>query len=62
MDIDVVEQKKKKQRAEGRCFWCDKKRHLSKDCPDKKPRQEVCALEVAKVPLSKDTKIEEVKE
>ncbi len=58
MDIDA---RKQKQHSEGRCFRCDKKGHLSRDCPEK--GQQVCAVEVAPTePLSKDTKIEEVKE
>ncbi len=57
MQIDA---KKQKQRSKGRCFRCDEKGHLSRDYPHKK--QEICAVETAEVPLSKDTKIEEVKE
>ncbi len=57
MQIDA---KKQKQHNEGRCFRCNKKGHLSRDFPHKK--QEVCAVETAEVPLSMDTKIEEVKE
>ncbi len=58
MEIDA---KKQKQRSEGHCFQCDKKGHLSRDCPHKKVA--VCAVEAAPVePLSKDTKIEEVKD
>ncbi len=52
--------KKQKQCNEGHCFQCNEKGHLSRDCLHKK--QEVCAVETAKVPLSTDTKIEEVKE
>ena len=42
MDIDVIRRGKptpeeiKKLRAEGRCFWCRKQGHVSKNCPDKK--------------------------
>ncbi len=58
MQIDT---RKQKQRNEGRCFRCDKKGHLSKDCPDKQPRQEVRAIDaVTKEPTT--AKIEEVKE
>lgn len=57
MQIDA---KKQKQRDEGRCFQCDEKGHLSKDCPHK--GEKVCAVAMAEVPLSEDTKIEEVKE
>ena len=28
-----------KQRKEGRCFTCDKQGHISRNCPDKKPKQ-----------------------
>ncbi len=57
MDVDWLEHLKK-----GLCFNCDKRGHLSKDCP--KPRKvKVCAVEAAPPELlSKDTKIEEVKE
>ncbi len=57
MQIDV---KKQKQCNEGCCFRCDKKGYLSRDCLHKK--QEVHAVEMAEVLLSKDTKIKEVKE
>ncbi len=61
MDIDTRNEKKQKQRNEGRCFKCDERRHLSKDCPTKKVA--VCAVEVVPTkPLGKDTKIEVVKE
>ncbi len=57
MDVDRLEHLKK-----GLCFNCDERGHLSRDCP--KPRKvKVCAVEVAPAePLSKDTKIEDVKE
>ncbi len=47
---------------EGAVLHCDKRGHLSKDCP--KPRKvKVRAVEAAPPELlSKDTKIEEVKE
>ncbi len=51
----------KKYMSEERCFNCHKKGHISKDCP-KKQKWEVWAVEMAEVLLSKNTKIEEVKE
>ncbi len=61
MDVDAHEEKKVKQRAEGRCFRCNGKGHLSKDCPDKKVA--VRAVEaVPKELLAESTKVEEVKE
>ncbi len=61
MDVDAREEKKQKQRNEGRCFKCNEKGHLSKDCPTKKVA--VCAVEVVPTePLSESTKIKAVKE
>ncbi len=61
MDVDAQDEKKQKQRAEGRCFRCNGKGHLSKDCPDKKVV--VHAVEaVPKELLMESTKVEEVKE
>ncbi len=61
MDIDTREQKKQKQRNEGRCFKCNEWGHLSKDCPTKKVA--VRAVEVVPTePLGKNTKIKAVKE
>ncbi len=58
MQIDT---RKQKQQSEGRCFCCNKKRHLSKDCPDKQPKQEIQAIEVDNEEPT-TAKIEEVKE
>ncbi len=58
MQIDA---RKQKQRNEERCFKCDEKGYLSRDCPTKKVA--VRAVEATPVELlSKDTKIKEVKE
>ncbi len=61
MDVDAREEKKQKQRNKGRCFRCNEKGHLSKDCPTKKVA--VHAVEVVPTePLGENTKIEAVKE
>ncbi len=58
MDVDA---RKQKQHSKGRCFRCNEKGHLSRDCLHK--GEKVCTLEVVPMePLSADTKIEEVKE
>ncbi len=56
MDMDRLEHLKK-----GLCFNCNERGHLSRDCP--KPKKvKVHVVEVAPMkPLSKVTKIEEVK-
>ncbi|PBK85141.1 hypothetical protein ARMGADRAFT_1036626 [Armillaria gallica] len=50
-----------KGKGNGCCSICQEKGHISKNCPKKK-KAEVHAVETAPEPLSKDTKIEEVKE
>ncbi len=61
MDVDAREERKQKQRAEGRCFRCNGKGHLSKDCPEKKVA--VRAVDATpNEPLAESTKVEEVKE
>ncbi len=55
-----INMKRQRQQNEGRCFKCDEKGHLSRDCLCKK---KVRAMEMAPTePLSADTMIEEVKE
>ncbi len=56
MDIDRLEHLKK-----GLCFNCDKRGHLSKDCPKLKTVK-VRVVEATTELLSTDTKIKEVKE
>ena len=43
MDVDAIrkattDMEKEKYRSEGRCFNCGRQGHLSRNCPDKKPR------------------------
>ncbi len=61
MDIDAREQKKAKQRAEGRCFKCNETGHLSRDCPTKKVAVRTVDTTTME-PLAESTKAEEVKE
>ncbi len=48
--------------VEGRCFRCQKKGHLSKDCPEKTTGHQVRAIEVAPLPTDSQTKDKGVKE
>lgn len=45
-----------KYMKEGLCFTCGGKGHIGKNCPTRMTKQEVCAVEMDKVLLSKDTK------
>ncbi len=59
MQIDA---QRSKLMAEGRCFRCQKKGHLSKDCPEKTMGHQVRAIEAVLLPTDSQAKIEEVKE
>ncbi|SJL00820.1 uncharacterized protein ARMOST_04134 [Armillaria ostoyae] len=48
-------------RAQGLCFRCHKKGHMSKDCLEKKDFQDIRSVQVTNEPVT-ESKIEEVKE
>ncbi len=50
--------------SEGRCFRCQKKGHLSKDCPKKTTGHQVRAIEATPTvpPMDSQSKVKEVKE
>ncbi len=52
MQIDV---QRSKLMSEGRCFRCQKKGHLSKDCPEKTAGHQVRAVEAAPMEPPKDS-------
>ncbi len=61
MQIDA---QRSKLMSEGRCFRCQKKGHLSKDCPEKTAGHQVRAIEADSMELPQDSKskVEEVKD
>ncbi len=61
MQIDAQQSK---LMSKGRCFRCQKKGHLLKDCPEKTMGHQVRAIEAAPMEPPKDSqmKVKEVKE
>ena len=51
----TTEAEKEKLRKEGRCFECGKQGHLTRNCPDRKPRVRTAKTEETTL------KVEEVK-
>lgn len=50
MDVDVIrkattEEEKLRYRTEGRCYGCGRQGHLSRNCPDRKPRIAVASTD-----------------
>ncbi len=56
MQIDA---QRSKLMSEGRCFRCQKKGHLSKDCPKKTTGHQVRAIEAAPMELPRDSQTKE---
>ncbi len=56
MQIDA---QRSKLMSEGRCFRCQKKGHLLKDCPDKAAGQQVRAIEAAPTEPPKDSQMKD---
>ncbi len=50
--------------SKGRCFRCQKKGHLSKDCPEKTMGHQVRAIEAAPTapPIDSQSRVEEGKD
>ncbi len=56
MQIDA---QRSKLMSEGRCFRCQKKGHLSKDCPKKTTGHQVRAIEAAPLEPPKDSQMKD---